>query len=360
MQQAAQSDANVTPARNLLTALAPYREPDHARSVLELIITHIPFIVLWGAAWWALSISYWLTLAICVLAAGFLLRIFVIQHDCGHGAFFRRRVFNNWVGRVHGILTLTPYGVWRRSHAIHHATSGNLDKRGIGDVKILTVKEYRALPRLRRFAYRLYRHPLVLFGLGPAYVFLLRNRLPPGIRSADWRFWVSTMGTNATIALVAGIMIYFLGAGPFLLVQLPITLLAASIGIWMFYVQHQFEDTFWAEDHAWTSHDASLYGSSHYDLPGVLNWFTANIGVHHVHHLGSRIPYYRLPQVLRDFPELTKVGRLTLLQSLVCARLRLWDEGQRKLVSFSAARARQSDRSLRLSQPRRSPVPQNG
>jgi len=358
-----QSEENLTPARNLLAALAPYREPNHVRSVLELIMTHVSFVALWGAAWWALSISYWLTLALCVPAAGFSLRVFLIQHDCGHGAFFRRRVVNDWVGRIHGVLTLTPYGVWQRSHAIHHATSGNLDRRWIGDVNVLTVREYRALPRFRRIVYRLYRHPLILFGLGPAYIFLLRNRFPPGIGSADWRFWVSAMGTNTAIALAAGIVIYFLGAGPFLLVQLPITLFAASIGIWMFYVQHQFEDTFWVEDHAWKPHDAALYGSSYYDLPCVLSWFTANIGVHHVHHFASRIPYYRLPQVLRDFPEFTKARRLTLLQSFVCVRLRLWDEGQRKLVSFSAARALQSDRpdrSLRLSRPPRSPMPQNG
>lgn len=355
-----QMEANVTPARNLLAALAPYRQPDHVRSVAELMITHIPFVALWAAAWWALSIGYWLTLILCVPAAGFLLRIFVIQHDCGHGAFFRRRAVNVWVGRVHGILTLTPYGVWQRSHAIHHATSSNLDKRGVGDVNVLTVSEYRALPRFRRFVYRLYRHPLILFGVGPAYVFLLRNRLPPGIGSASWRFWASAMGTNATIALVAAIMIYFLGARPFLLVQLPITVIAASTGMWLFYVQHQFEDTFWAQDDAWTARDAALQGSSHYDLPRVLRWFSANIGVHHVHHLASRIPYYRLPQVLRDFPELTPAGRLTLGQSLACARLRLWDEDRQKLVSFSAARVLQLDRPERVSQPLRSPAPQNG
>ena len=340
MEQEAQSERNLTPARDLLKALARYREPDHMRSVLELIITDVSFVVLWVAAWWALSISYWLTLAISLPAAAFLVRLFLIKHDCGHGAFFRRRVFNDWVGRVLGVLTLTPYDVWRRSHAIHHATSSNLEKRGIGDIDVLTVREYRALPRFRRIAYRLYRYPLIMFVVGPAYVFLLRNRLPPGFSRADWRFWISAMGTNATIALVAGIMIFFLGAGPFLLVQFPITLLASSIGVWLFYVQHQFEYTFWAEDHAWKSHDAALYGSSHYDLPGVLSWLTANIGVHHVHHLSSRIPYYRLPQVLRDFPELANIRRLTLMQSFVCVRLRLWDEGQQKLVSFSQARAR--------------------
>lgn len=342
-QEEAQSGESLMPARDLMKALARYREPNHLRSMFELIVTVVSFAVLWAAAWWAHSISYWLTLAIIVPAAAFLVRLFLIKHDCGHGAFFRRRAFNDWVGRVLGVLTMTPYDVWRRAHATHHATSGNLDKRGIGDIDVLTVREYRALPRTRRLAYRLYRHPLITFGVGPAYHFLLRNRLPLGFTRADRRFWISVMGTNATIALVAGIMIYFLGAGPFLLVQLPITLLAASIGIWLFYVQHQFEDTYWAEDHDWKSHEASLYGSSHYDLPGVLSWLTAHIGVHHVHHLSSRIPYYRLPQVLRDFPGLAKIGRLTLVQSLVCLRLRLWDEGQRKLISFSEARTLQAD-----------------
>ena len=342
-QQEAQSEENFIPAGDLLKALARYREPHHMRSVLELILTCVLFVVFWVAAWWALSISYWLTLAICVPAGAFLVRLFVIKHDCGHGAFFRRRIFNDWVGRVLGVMTLTPYDVWRRDHAIHHATSGNLDKRGVGDIDTLTVREYQALPRWRRISYGLYRHPLIVFGVGPAYHFLLRNRLPLGFSSADGRFWISTMGTNATIALVAGILIYFLGAGPFLVVQLPITLLAATIGVWMFYVQHQFEDTYWAEDHAWKLHDASLYGSSHYDLPGVLRWITANIGIHHVHHLSTRIPFYRLPQVLRDFPELTRIRRLTLMQSFVCLRLRLWDEGQRKLVSFAEARALQAE-----------------
>lgn len=309
------------------------------RSVFELIITGAAFAALWIAAWWAFSISYWLTLAFCVPAAAFLVRLFMIKHDCGHGAFFRRKFFNDHVGRVLGVVTLTPYDVWRKSHATHHATSGNLGKRGVGDIDILTVREYQALSRLRGLAYRLYRNPLIMFGLGPAYHFLLRNRLPLGLKDADWRYWLSAMGTNASIAAVFGVMIYFLGAAPFLLVHLPIAILAASIGVWLFYVQHQFEDTYWDEDERWNLHDAALHGSSYYDLPRVLSWITANIGVHHIHHLSSRIPYYRLPQVLRDFPELANIRRLTLLQSLVCLRLRLWDEGQRKLVSFAEARA---------------------
>ena len=241
------------------------------------------------------------------------------------------------------MLTLTPYQVWRRHHSIHHATSSNLAKRGIGDIDTLTVREYLALPRCRRIAYRLYRHPIVMFGIGPAYHHFLRNRLPLGFKRAGRTYWTSTMGTNAAITLVAGLMIYLVGAGPFLLVHLPITLLASSIGVWLFYVQHQFEDTFWTEDENWKLQDAAFNGSSHYDLPRVLRWFTANIGVHHVHHLSSRIPYYHLPQVLRDHPELAAVRRLTLKQSLACAKLRLWDEGRHKLVSFANARELQPE-----------------
>ena len=342
-QHAAQAEQNPIPARDLLKELARYRDPNPVRSLFELILTGLSFVALWIAAWWSFSISYWLTLALSVPASAFLVRLFMIQHDCGHGAFFRRRALNDWVGRIIGVITLTPYHVWRRSHAIHHATSGNLDKRGIGDIDLLTVREYQALPRWRRIGYRLYRHPLVMFGVGPSYNFFLRNRLPVGFSRAGWRFWASAMGTNAAIALVAGVLIYFLGAAPFLLVQLPIALLASSIGVWLFYVQHQFDDTFWAEDHIWEMPDAALYGSSHYDLPRVLRWITANIGVHHVHHLNSRIPFYRLPLVLRDFPELTKIRRITLLQSLMCPKLRLWDEHQWKLVSFSETRRNYSE-----------------
>ncbi len=333
----AQSETVSRSSREWLKVLSAYREPDQVRSVFELIVTVITFVALWVACWWALSFSVWLAMAIAVPAGGFLVRFFLIQHDCGHGAFFRRRSVNDWVGRVLGVFTLTPYDVWKQSHATHHATSGNLDKRGVGDIDTLTVREYQSRPRWRRIVYRLYRHPAVMFGIGPAYYFLARNRLPLGFSNADRKFWLSTMGTNLGIAVVITVMIYAVGLGPFLLVQLPITLLASSIGVWMFYVQHQFEDTYWSKADDWEIHDAALYGSSYYDLPSGLRWITANIGVHHVHHLSSRIPYYRLPQVLRDYPELAKVRRITVLQSIGCLRLRLWDETKCKLVSFSQA-----------------------
>ncbi|WP_040438639.1 fatty acid desaturase [Roseibium aggregatum] len=338
MQERHRNDRIAPDSRALMRNLAPYREPSTARSVLELAITAVPFVLLWGLIWVAVDAGYWIGLLLAVPAAGFLVRLFLIQHDCGHGSFFRHRLTNDWVGRAIGVVTLTPYDYWRRAHALHHANSGNLERRGIGDIDTLTVDEFRARTPLRQLLYRLYRHPIVMFGLGPAYLFILRHRLPMGLMRSGLAPWVSAMATNMAIAsLVAGI-IWLVGLGPFLLVQMPITLIAASIGVWLFYVQHQFEDTFWEHDRDWSFHEAALNGSSHYDLPGILRWFTANIGVHHVHHLSSRIPYYRLPEALRNHPELQNIGRLTLLQSLKTVRLVLWDEEKRRLVSFRETR----------------------
>jgi acyl-lipid omega-6 desaturase (Delta-12 desaturase) len=318
--------------------LARYRVPSPVRSVIELAITGGPFVLLWFLMWAALDLGYWLCLLLAVPAAGFLVRLFMIQHDCGHGAFFRHRLTNDWVGRVIGVLTLTPYDFWRRKHAIHHSTSGNLDRRGIGDIDTLTVHEYLARSRRDRLRYRIYRHPLVMFGLGPAYLFILEHRLPVGLMRNGWMPWFSTMSTNVAIAILVATMIWLVGISAFLLVHLPIMLLAASVGVWLFYVQHQFENTVWVHDQAWKLQEVALHGSSHYALPSLLRWFSANIGVHHIHHLCSRIPYYRLPLVLRDYPNLEGIGRLTLLQSLRCVRLVLWDEGQQRLVSFGEMR----------------------
>jgi acyl-lipid omega-6 desaturase (Delta-12 desaturase) len=322
-------------ARNWTQILARYRSPNDARSIFEIAVTLVPLAGLWVLAWAALHFGYWwLSLLLAVPAAGFLVRLFMIQHDCGHGAFFRHRLANDWVGRVIGVLTLTPYDFWRRTHALHHASSGHLERRGIGDIDTLTVREYLARSFWGRLGYRLYRHPLVMFGIGPAYLFVFQHRLPVGLFRGGWQPWLSTMATNLAIAVVVAGLIRFIGVGPFLLVHLPIMLLAGSVGVWLFYVQHQFELTYWAHDGEWTLHEAALYGSSHYDLPGILQWFTANIGVHHVHHLCSRIPYYRLPRALREYPELRGMSRLTLLQSFRCVRLVLWDESRRRLISF--------------------------
>jgi acyl-lipid omega-6 desaturase (Delta-12 desaturase) len=327
-------------ARGWTQILAQYRRPSPARSIIELVITAGPLVLLWSLMWATLDLGYWVCLLLAVPAAGFLVRLFMIQHDCGHGAFFHHRLANDWVGRVVGVLTLTPYDYWRRTHAIHHSTSGNLDRRGTGDIDTLTVHEYQALSRWRRLCYRVYRHPIIMFGLGPPFLFIVQHRLPIGLMRAGWQPWLSTMATNVAIAALVAIMIWLVGVIPFLLVHLPITLLAASVGVWLFYVQHQFEDTEWAGDGIWNLHEAALHGSSFYDLPRVLRWFTANIGVHHIHHLCSRIPYYRLPVALHDYPKLGVIGRLTLVQSFRCVRLVLWDEDQQRLVSFQEVRQR--------------------
>jgi omega-6 fatty acid desaturase (delta-12 desaturase) len=239
---------------------------------------------------------------------------------------------------VLGVFTLTPYDIWRRAHAIHHASSGNLDRRGIGDLNTLTVAEYRAKTPLERFSYRLYRHPIVMFVIGPAYLFLIEHRVPKGKMRQGWVPWVSAMATNLGIVVFAGIMMWLVGPAAFLSIHLPIVMMAASIGVWLFYVQHQFEETYWADSSDWALKEAALHGSSHYDLPQPLRWMTANIGIHHVHHLMSRIPFYRLPQVLDENPELASVGRITIGESIRAVRLKLWDEEERRLVSFRDAR----------------------
>lgn len=326
--------------RSWTAALARYRQPSHIRSIFEVAVTALPFIGLWTLTAMAVANGYWWGLLLTIPAAGFLIRLFILQHDCGHGALFARRGINDWTGRVIGIVTLTPYDYWRRTHAIHHATAGNLDKRGIGDVKTLTVREYRAMSWLGRAHYRAYRNPAVMFGLGPAWLFICQYRLPLGLMRAGVQPWTSTIATNVGAAIpVAGLM-WFMGAGPFLMVQLPITLMAATTGVWLFFIQHQFEETHWSEGEDWNFQDAALHGSSHYDLPLPLRWITGNIGIHHVHHLAAKVPFYRLPEVLRDHPDLRDTGRITFLQSLRCVKLVLWDESAQRLVSFQEARAR--------------------
>ncbi|GGH54621.1 fatty acid desaturase [Frigidibacter albus] len=327
-------------AREWLSILARYREPSTRRSLFELAVTLIPLFALWALAWMALSVSPWLALALAVANGAFLVRIFIIQHDCGHGAFLKNRRAQDWVGRVLGVLTLTPYAVWRRTHSIHHAHHGNLGRRGIGDVMTLTIEEYRARSPSGRLLYRLYRHPVVLFLLGPSYLFILQNRLPFGLMNSGWRHWTSAMGTNAMIGIAVGLIIWFGGLWPVLLVFLPTSVMAATIGMWLFYVQHQFEDTHWSKEEDWQLHDAALEGSSHYVLPPPLRWLSGNIGIHHVHHLYSRIPFYRLPEVIRDHRELADAQRMTIRDSLATVKLHLWDEAQGRLLSFAEARTR--------------------
>jgi omega-6 fatty acid desaturase (delta-12 desaturase) len=306
--------------------LASYREPHRGRSLLELTVTLVPFVGLWTLAAIAVGHGVWLGMVLTVPAAGFLLRLFMIQHDCGHGSFFAHRKADDWTGRAIGVLTFTPYDYWRRAHAAHHASAGNLDERGVGDITTLTLAEYYSLSRSHRLAYRLYRNPAVMFGIGPIWLFLFKQRLPFGMMRSGLEPWVSTMTTNLAIL--------FLALG---LVQLSVVVMAGSAGIWLFYVQHQFEETHWSQKPQWQFQDAALHGSSYYELPLVLRWLTANIGIHHVHHLSSRVPYYRLLEVLRDYPELRGIGHITIMESLRCVKLVLWDESSQRLISFREA-----------------------
>ena len=323
--------------RSLIQALVRYRDPSWPRAVFELGVTGCSLLLGWGLMWLSLGVGYWLTLLLAIPTAGFLVRLFMIQHDCGHGAFFGQRFANDLIGRVISVLTLTPYDYWRRNHALHHATSANLDRRGIGDILTLTLSEYLSRSPWGRFAYRAYRHPVVMFGIGPAYLFLLQHRLPFEQMRQGWRPWANVIATNLGITVIAAACIRFIGVGPFLAVYLPVMLLAASIGVWLFYVQHQFDAVVWSRDPDWSLPEGAFLGSSHYDLPALFRWFTANIGIHHIHHLSSRIPFYRLREALRDHPQLQTVGRVTFGESLRGIRLALWDESRQKLVSFREA-----------------------
>ncbi len=304
--------------------------------MLELAVTVVPLAATWFLMWALSEASLLLSLILAPPAAALLVRLFMIQHDCGHGAFFASRRTNDWTGRVLGVMTLTPYDFWRHSHALHHAGSGNLDRRGIGDIDTLTVDEYLARNRWGRLRYRLYRHPLVMFGIGPAYLFLLQNRLPLGAMRKGIMPWVSTQSTNLVVMAVVAGLVWLTGPSTFLLVHVPVVILGSAIGVWLFYIQHQFEGTYWEHEGQWTHSDSAPHGSSFYDLPKALMWLTVYIGVHHVHHLSSRIPFYRLSEVLADHPEIRDIGRITLKESLGAVWLTLWDQERRMMVPFSA------------------------
>ncbi len=318
--------------------LAPYARANDRSATWQVVSTGGLFLATWWLMLKGLAVGWWASLALAPLAAGFLVRLFIIQHDCGHGSFFSSRRLNDAVGFTLGILTLTPYRWWKRNHAVHHGSAGDLSRRAVGDVITLTVKEFEALPWRRRIAYRLYRHPLVLLGLGPIWLFGIKHRLPLGTPLAWRREWRDVMVNNVALAAIVVIFAKTIGLVPFLLVHGPIFLLSATAGVWLFYVQHQFEDTLWASPEDWDFFDAGLFGSSFYDLPKVLHWFTGNIGYHHVHHLASHIPNYELARCVAEVSELQQVPKLGLRESLGCLRLKLWDEEAQKLVPFPAAR----------------------
>ncbi len=319
---------------SIVAILARYKDPSLPRSLWQLTSSAVLLVATWILMYLSLRVSYWLTLALAVPAAFFLIRLFIIQHDCGHGAFFKSPKVADAVGSIIGVFTLTPYHYWKKTHAMHHATSGNLEHRGFGDISTLTVDEYLARGWWGRLKYRLYRHPVTLFVVGPAFQFVVKHRIPTIVPRAWKRERFSIVWTDIVLAGFVATMALTVGLKAFLLVHLPFQLLSCSLGVWLFYVQHQFEPTYWEHDERWQYEQAALQGSSYYQLPRVLQWLTGNIGIHHIHHLNARIPNYRLPVVLREHPELTECNRLTLWESIRCIPLALWDERERKLVGF--------------------------
>ena len=314
--------------------LAPFARADDRRAVRQLLGTVALFVPLWVLMYRSLEWSYWWTLLLALPQAFLFIRLFIFQHDCGHGSFFSSMRANDRLGGVLGLLTLTPYRYWRRTHAIHHATSGDLDHREFGDVDTLTVAEYRALSGWGKLGYRLYRNMFVMLVLGPFYQFVLKYRLPLDTPRHWRREWASVMWTNLGLAVVVLVAWQWIGLKAFLMVQLPINIIGGAVGIWLFYVQHQFEDTYWREHPEWDVHRAGIEGSSFYDLGALLHWCTGNIGFHHIHHLASRIPNYHLKECFEAVPDLSRVTRLTIGSSLRSARLHLWDPESQQLVSF--------------------------
>ena len=311
--------------------VAKYAQPDLWRSIWQIVNTLIPYFALFYLSMRSLEISFWLTLPLSILTAGFMVRTFIIFHDCGHGSFFKSQAANTWLGRVTGLLTFTPYYRWRHDHAVHHATAGDLDRRGTGDVYTMTVKEYLAAPWWKKIGYRVMRQPIFMFFFGSLIVFVITQRIPS---SKGKRENASVWWTNLTLAgLITGMCLLF-GWQAYVIVQSLVIFFGASAGIWLFYVQHNFEGTYWERRDKWDFLKASLQGSSFYKLPAVLQWFTGNIGFHHIHHLSPKIPNYKLPKAFKENP-IFHVKPLTLWSSFETLTLRLYDEKTRKLVGWS-------------------------
>ncbi len=318
--------------------LAPFATPCPRRALLAVATSVVPYLALSVVIYATLGVSVALTAVLTVLAAGFLVRVFVVFHDCAHGSLFPSRRANTMLGTALGLLVLSPFVRWRHDHAVHHATAGDLDRRGVGDVVTLTVDEYAARSWRARLAYRLHRNALVMFGLGPIVAMVIGPRIVA--RGARPRMRNSVLATDAAIVVLAGSLCWLIGWTDVLLVWAPAAMLAGSIGIWLFYVQHQFEDTYWQAGGDWTYADAALRGSSHLRLPPVLHFFTGNIGLHHIHHLNARIPNYHLQRAHRSSPLFATVPTLTLWDGLRAVRLKLWDERSGRLVTFAQARRR--------------------
>ncbi len=324
-------------ARRLAAHCAKYRGADTRRAIIQIFTTAVPFLAVLAAMWMAVEHAYWLTVLLAIPASGLLVRFFIIQHDCGHGSFLPSTRANDSLGRLISVLTMTPYGLWRRVHAKHHATSGNLDRRGYGDIDTLTLAEYGTRSALGRLRYRIYRHPLFLFPIGVPFFFVVLQRLPWGHPLDARESWRSVVGLNIAMLVFYGVLGAAIGYTKMLWIIAPMVLMASALGGWLFFIQHQFEDGHWDASDEWDFQVAAIRGSSYYTLPKALEWFTGNIGLHHIHHLNSVIPNYRLHDCLATSPEFQAMNSVTIWESLKCARLAVWDEAQRRLLTFREA-----------------------
>ena len=324
-----------SPIMNLKNIVRPYMKASYSRALWQLGSTSLAYGFLLYLMHLSLHKNYFITLLLSIPTSGIVMRLFIIQHDCGHQSFFKKKWQNDLLGTCIGILTLTPYEYWHNQHAIHHATTGNLEKRGNGDVFTLTVKEYENADKIKRIWYRIYRNPIFLFFIGTPLHFLFLQRLPLGFQFKNPRSWISVMITNIAIVSLVILFAQFIGLGGVLFIYLPVITFSAIAGGWFFYVQHQFEDAYWRDSKSWNFDEASIQGSSYYNLPKILNWFTGNIGFHHIHHLNSKIPNYRLQKCYKENPILQKAPEIKFWKSFKTMRLALWDEQKKKMISFS-------------------------
>jgi len=319
--------------KHLLQVAKRYTTPSVQKSLIQILNTFVPFIGLLILMYWLNKYSYWFVLLLSIPSAAFLLRLFIIQHDCGHGSFFRSDFFNSWSGRIIGLFTLTPYTFWKSNHSAHHATSGDLDRRSVGDVPTMTVSEYMAASTFGKLVYRFYRNPIALLPIGAPGLFILAHRFPWYVPMRDTRLWLSVMSYNIALTISFWILIKAFGVSV-IFVYLPVICFAAMAGIYMFYIQHQFDGTYWQKRDDWNFVEAAMQGCSYHKLPGILNWFTGNIAFHHIHHLCSKIPNYELQRCFNDNAEFQKVKVVGLREGIRCFNLALWDEAQQRLISF--------------------------
>lgn len=329
--------------QKLVAHCAKYQGADNRKAIFQVLNTLIPFCVIWGIMIANFSSAYWLTIALTPIASLFLVRIFIIQHDCGHGSFFSKRKWNNRIGRAMSVLTWTPYDFWRKTHNMHHASSGNLDNRGFGSVETITIKEYKALSPKLKFWYRTYRNPYIMLLFGTPFFIILGQRIPKAEpfpfyevkkKVSTEQIWSSVMGSNMALVGFYGVLGLILGFGPVLLTMIPIVIGTSWIGGWLFYIQHQFEDAHWEQKEDWNLQEAAVMGSSFYDLHPILQWLSGNIGLHHIHHLNAKIPNYSLQKCMDDCPELKTLNRIRLFESFKYAKLALWDEEKKKMIRF--------------------------